>query len=69
MTTRGIIGKVGRRTAHEAPIGEDPDKRDYIVSNKKLYDTGFMPKFNLDYGVKELIKMYTIVTNRKYGNI
>lgn len=53
----------------EAPIGEDPDKRDYIVSNKKLYDTGFMPKFNLDYGVKELIKMYTIVTNRKYGNI
>ena len=25
----------------EAPIGEDPDKRDYIVSNEKIERTGY----------------------------
>ena len=28
----------------EAPIGEDPDKRDYIVSNARLAATGFTPE-------------------------
>jgi nucleoside-diphosphate-sugar epimerase len=27
----------------EAPIGEDPDKRDYIVSNQRILSTGFKP--------------------------
>lgn len=27
----------------EAPVGEDPDKRDYIVSNERLESTGFKP--------------------------
>ena len=26
----------------EAPIGEDPDKRDYIVSNKRIISSGFV---------------------------
>ena len=25
----------------EAPIGEDPDKRDYVVSNQRILSTGF----------------------------
>jgi nucleoside-diphosphate-sugar epimerase len=33
----------------------DPDKRDYIVSSQKLYDTGFKPKYNLDYGIKQMM--------------
>ena len=53
----------------EAPIGEDPDKRDYIVSNEKIERAGFRPAFSLDQGIRELIKGYTIITNSKYSNV
>ena len=53
----------------EAPIGEDKDKRDYIVSNEKVEATGFMPQYSLDDGIKELIKGYTILTNSRYANV
>ena len=53
----------------EASIGEDPDKRDYIVSNEKIEKTGFKPAYSLDMGIKELIKGYTIITNSKYSNV
>ncbi len=42
-------------------IGEDPDKRNYIVSNKKLLATGFEPIYSLDEGIQELIKGYSIL--------
>lgn len=38
----------------EAPIGEDPDKRDYIVSNARILATGFKPAFGLEDGIREL---------------
>jgi nucleoside-diphosphate-sugar epimerase len=53
----------------EAPIGEDPDKRDYIVSNARLASTGFKPEWSLDRGIQELIKAYTILRNSIYGNV
>ncbi|MBI3885515.1 MAG: NAD(P)-dependent oxidoreductase [Opitutae bacterium] len=53
----------------EAPIGEDPDKRDYIVSNQRLLATGFTTEWSLDRGITELIKGYTILRNSKYGNV
>ena len=52
----------------EAPIGEDPDQRDYIVSNARLAATGFKPEWSLDRGIQELIKAYTILRNNRYGN-
>jgi len=52
----------------ESSLGKDPDKRDYIVSNKKIESTGFKPKFSLDFGIKELIKCYTILQTQNYGN-
>ena len=52
----------------EAPIGEDPDKRDYIVSNKRILDTGFRPMHTLDMGIQELCKGYSILTDRIFGN-
>ena len=31
----------------EAAVGNDPDKRDYIVSNAKIEATGFRPNHSL----------------------
>jgi len=53
----------------ESKIGEDPDKRDYIVSNEKIEKTGYLPKYSLDDGIEELIKAYTIIKNNQYGNV
>jgi nucleoside-diphosphate-sugar epimerase len=53
----------------EAPIGEDPDKRDYIVSNQRLLGTGFKTEWTLDRGIRELIKGYTILRNTIYSNV
>lgn len=53
----------------ESQIGQDPDKRDYIVSNEKIEKTGFKPQYTLDVGIKELIKAYTIIRNSSYGNV
>lgn len=53
----------------EAPIGEDPDKRDYLVSNARILATGWKPAFSLDDGIRELIKGYTILRNTLYSNV
>jgi len=53
----------------ESPIGEDPDKRDYIVSNEKIEKTGYQTIHSLDMGVQELIKGYNIISNSIYGNV
>lgn len=53
----------------EATIGEDPDKRDYIVSNEKIEKTGFKPDVSLTKGLGELIKAYKIIKRNQYANI
>jgi len=40
---------------------EDPDKRDYVVSNLKLEKVGWSPNYTLEDGIEELIKTYTIL--------
>jgi nucleoside-diphosphate-sugar epimerase len=50
---------------------EDPDKRDYVVSNAKIEATGWSPDWSLDDGIVELIKTYTILIqdlSSKYRN-
>jgi nucleoside-diphosphate-sugar epimerase len=53
----------------EAAIGEDPDKRDYIVSNAKIEAAGFAPAYPLDAGITELIKAYTMMRKTAFGNV
>ncbi len=53
----------------EAPVGEDPDQRNYIVSNAKVEATGFKPAHSLDAGIAELVKGYTMIRNAVHGNV
>jgi nucleoside-diphosphate-sugar epimerase len=53
----------------EAPVGEDPDKRNYIVSNSKIEARGFKPLFSLHEGIAELIKGYQIIKYKQFSNI
>ena len=53
----------------EAPVGKDPDQRDYIVSNTKIESTGFKTAFSLEAGIQDLIKGYTMIKNTRYGNV
>jgi len=53
----------------EAPVGEDPDKRDYIVSNAKIEATNFKPAYSLDNGITELVKGYRMLRNSTFGNV
>ncbi len=53
----------------EAPVGKDPDQRNYVVSNAKIEATGFKPDFSLERGIEELIKGYKMIRNTQYGNV
>lgn len=53
----------------ESEIGEDPDKRDYIVSNAKIQKSGFKPDISLQDGIRELIKGYQIIRKNQFSNV
>lgn len=53
----------------EAPVGKDPDQRNYIVSNAKIEATGYKQDFSLERGIGELIKGYSMIRNTRYGNV
>ena len=54
---------------HSAPVGEDPDKRDYLVSNDKIESLGWKPDFSLDDGIEELLKGYQILKPNQFANV
>jgi nucleoside-diphosphate-sugar epimerase len=45
----------------DAPVGKDPDQRNYIVSNAKIEATGFKPMYSLEAGIGDRIKGYTMI--------
>ena len=53
----------------QAPVGEDPDKRDYIVSNEKIERTGWGPDFSIELGIAELVRGYRMIRNNCFGNV
>ena len=53
----------------EAAVGEDPDKRNYVVSNAKIEKAGFQPDVSLQKGIAELIKGYKIISRNQFSNV
>ena len=53
----------------DAPVGKDPDQRNYIVSNAKIEATGFRPQVSLDQGISELLKGFHMIRNTVHGNV
>jgi nucleoside-diphosphate-sugar epimerase len=53
---------------HFAPVGSDPDKRNYIVSNQRLREAGFEAKRSLDEGIQELLKGYRMMARPRFRN-
>jgi nucleoside-diphosphate-sugar epimerase len=53
----------------ESPIGEDPDKRDYMVSNDKIEATGFIAEWTIEKGISELVKGYKMLNVKRYVNV
>lgn len=54
---------------HFAEVGTDPDKRNYIVSNQRLKEVGFVAKHSLEEGIEELIKGYQMMRREEFKNV
>jgi nucleoside-diphosphate-sugar epimerase len=54
---------------HFSEVGSDPDKRNYIVSNQRLREAGFVAKRSLDDGIRELLKGYGMFGRSDFGNV
>lgn len=53
----------------EADLGSDPDKRNYIVSNKKIESVGFVPTTTLQEGIAELAKGLQMFNHKPFTNV
>ena len=53
---------------HFGEVGQDPDKRNYVVSNQRLREAGFEAKHSLDDGIRELIKGYRMLKRSPLKN-
>ena len=73
LSKRELCEEIKKQLPHfyftEAEIGEDPDQRNYLVSNEKIERTGFTPQISLQAGIAELIKGYQVVRRHGYANV
>ena len=52
-----------------ADVGEDPDKRNYVVSNERIEATGFRPAIGLSEGIVELVKAFQVLRRNQFSNV
>ena len=64
-----IQRQIPELSVSESPVGEDPDKRDYIVSNAKIEAAGFKAWRSLQVGIAELVKAYEMLPKHPFGNV
>src|SRR5580658_1083291 len=73
LSKRELCERIRKQVPHfvfvEAPIGKDPDQRDYIVSNEKIERSGYRTQYSLDAGIAELVKGCRMLRNAVYGNV
>lgn len=73
MSKKEIAELIGKKTGaylHYADVGEDQDKRDYVVSYKKINATGFDVSISIEEGIDELVKVSQVVSiSNPYMNI
>jgi len=50
-------------------IGEDIDKRNYIVSNEKIENSGFKARKSVEQGVAELISAMPLLKRNQFANV
>ncbi len=60
---------VPRFYIHFSDVGNDPDRRNYIVSNQRLRAAGFEARRSLDEGIQELLKGYRMLGRASFKNI
>jgi nucleoside-diphosphate-sugar epimerase len=65
---RKIQEYVPKFYVHFAPIGQDPDKRNYMVSSNRLREAGFTAERSLDQGIRELLKGYAMEGRALFRN-
>jgi nucleoside-diphosphate-sugar epimerase len=53
---------------HYAEVGSDPDRRNYIVSNEKIKQKGFVACRSLDEGIQQLLKVWRMLPRGTFRN-
>ena len=66
---RKIKERVPNFYLHFSEIGIDPDRRNYIVSNRRLREAGFAARRTLEEGIRELVKGYKMMVGSPFKNI
>jgi nucleoside-diphosphate-sugar epimerase len=64
---REIQKQIPDFTVMEAPIGKDPDQRNYVVSNAKIEATGYKTQVSIQRAIAELIKGYQVVRRNQHA--
>lgn len=54
---------------HFNDISTDPDKRNYMVSNKRIMEDGFTPTTCIKDGVRELVQGYNLLTGGRFLDV